>query len=188
MRNLLVVLAVAISALLIARPGLAQGSSDPARSTVSAGYAFLRAPDVNLATGFFADAGVRIMDNGQLVGEIAYHRKTLDEFGVSATVSQTSFLGGFRAIGGSESLNGFFQSLLGVSRISGGTSGQGFSVSVSTNAFTWEAGGGVIVPLNDRAGVRVGADYQLIVGTLLDETYTDSQFKILAGITFAVGD
>jgi opacity protein-like surface antigen len=59
-------------------------------------------------------------------------------------------------------------------------------LTVSDTEFAFQPGGGVTIFLNDRVGVRVGADYRCIVD-FTDETSFTNEFRFVTGFTFNWG-
>ena len=152
---------------------------------VSAGYNYLKDPDFGFPVGFFGDVGISVSENLQLVGEVARSMRTVTDFGVDVDLTETSYMGGVRFVRRSDALAGYFQTLFGGATVNGGAGNvSGFDVNVSTTVFALQTGGGVIIPISESVGVKLGAAYQ----PLYDKDFgTSNQFRLLAGISFSLG-
>jgi hypothetical protein len=146
-----------------------------------------RYPDSNLPVGFFADVAVRGTDTLNVVGEIGRSSRSVTEFGVPVTLSVTTYQAGVRAIGRMPGLAVFGQSLVGLAQFAGSAAVPGFNVSTSMNAVALQVGGGIIVPITPRVGVRTGIDYRYAVATSVDTLATARQWRLGGGVTFALG-
>lgn len=184
------VVCAVIAVCAIAMPAAAQ---DPPKAQVSAGYQFLRVEEENITAGWFAEVDASLTRAISVTGLVSGGYKSLQEtetfsgVQVSAEVdlSVHTFMGGVRYhVRRNPAAIPFAHVLLGgvngsaTVTLTGG--GESFDESESSTDFGLLAGGGVNIRLNDRFGLRVGADFLRIFA----EDEGANGFRFTAGVVF----
>ena len=166
------VLAVAFGLLsglfLLAVPAPASAQGRSAAEVAGGGYSFVRDYTVkeNYPAGWFASGACNVFDWLTAVAEISGTYKSYD-FTVGSTNVSTNtrlhtFLGGARHSRRLKGVTAFGQVLAGVARETGGVKIFRQSLTGPQTKFTLQPGGGVDIPLTDRIGLRLAADYRRI--------------------------
>lgn len=138
--------------------GSASAQGVPA-AELSAGYQFLRLDDESLGVGWYVDIAGNWSDTLAIVGQVSGSYGSIDDF-VEVDINAHSFLGGVRFSGRSNpDLVPFVHALVGIIRVSAGTSVVGVNVSESDSSGALQLGGGVTIKTGAKLGVRLGADY-----------------------------
>ena len=183
-----------LACVIIASVGAPAAAQDPPKADVAFSWAVLVAKaDVEtgdytaLPVGWLAAVSVSLTKNLAVVGEIGgnYKSETVTAYGydVDVNLSEYAFLGGVKVQGGSPKARPFFQTLFGISRYSGGSDAGGFDVSVSTNEFAIQPGGGVDVFFSKSVGLRIQGDYRFVMG----EEENSNEFRFAAGVVIGFG-
>ena len=170
-------LAAAI-AMMTAIHAATASAQDLPKLEVSGGWNFLHSTedDESVPVGWYGDIAGNVTRTVAIVGQVTGAYKTVDEtmtaFGFPVTVTGSGrlhiFMGGVRFSARQRpQVVPFAQVLVGVARVSttveGSVTVRGQTTTVeeseSENRPSFEAGGGVDVPLTDNVGVRFGASY-----------------------------
>jgi hypothetical protein len=176
--------------LMGALPASAQGKS---KADIGISWARLGESDMTLPAGWVMAVTGHITDQLAIVSEVGGNYKSVTPVptlpgsaaGVNVDVSEHSFLGGGRyAFGRNARVRPFAQTLVGISRVSGGASVSGVDISKSVTALTFQPGGGVDVQVSPRVAIRVQADYRLLTQ---DDLGTGWQYRVATGVVFARG-
>lgn len=176
---------VAVMAFVAAftSPALAQA---PALE-VSAAYSYLADRDINMPIGWMADAAFSVSEPTRVVVEIGRHSRAIGGLGIPFRASVATYQGGVRFIGPVGRAAVFGQALGGLGRFGGRVSTGQIDVGLTMNAVSLQFGGGVIVPLTPRLGVRAGLDYRYAVMVSTDLPVEARQWRVATGIAMAVG-
>ena len=184
------ILFAVIAMCAIAVPAAAQ---DPPKAQFSGGYQFLRVEEENINIGWFAEVDASITRAISVTGLVSGGYKSFEETetfsGVQVTaeadLSVHTFMGGVRYhVRRNPAATPFAHVLLGGVRgsatVTATGGGQTFDESESSTDFGLLAGGGVNIRLNDRFGLRVGADFLRIFADDEDA----NGFRFTAGVVF----
>lgn len=167
----------------LASPASAQAPAIEA----SGAYAYLADPSINMPAGWLADAAFRVSDTTSVVAEINHSRKAVKTLGVPFTLSVTTYQGGVRVTGRASRVAVFGQALGGFGRFGGRLSAGSIDLGLTLNAVTLQFGGGAIVPVGSRFGVRAGLDYRYAVMLSSDLPLEARQWRVTTGMVLAVG-
>lgn len=190
MKCLVVVAALCVAVTGFARPGAAQ---DVAKVEVSGGWNYYALKDnageewTHIPKGWYADVAVALNPMWAAVGQVSGGYKTLTESDGDFDVKIHPYLFGIRASSRrNPKATAFAQFLAGAARIS---ISQG-SDSVSKTYFSWQAGGGANVIVNERVSARVGADYVRVKGSTDSPQIVDDALqglRLSVGLVFGFG-
>jgi hypothetical protein len=134
-----------------------------------------------------ADAAFRVSDTARVVAEVGRHSRAVSGLGVPFSASVATYQGGVRFTGHAGDVAVFGQALGGLGRFGGRISTGQLNVSLAMNAVSLQFGGGVIVPVSPRLGVRAGLDYRYAVMVSTDLPVEARQWRVTTGIALAVG-
>jgi hypothetical protein len=194
MRGLAVALSLSFGILLGApTPTSAQEIS---AQVAGGGYSFMRdfLTEENYPLGWFVSGACGIFDWLTAVGEISGTYKKYDftvdseSDSFSSSTRQHSYLGGVRHSRRIAGMMPFGQFLVGVTRETGGVTIFRQSIASPQTKLTLQPGGGVDIPLTDRLGARLAADYRRIFADRQNtDQEHDNQFRFAAGIVVGFG-
>lgn len=136
--------------------------------------------------GWFAEVAGNLSSMWSVVGLISGDYKTLTESDGDFNLKVYPYLFGIRASTRQNPKAAAFAHFL-----AGGTNvrvSQG-SDHISDSYFTWAAGGGANVKINDKVGARVGADYIRVKGKEDTDLVTDTLqgIRLTAGVVVGFG-
>jgi hypothetical protein len=185
--------AVRIGAIAIATVALSMtpAAAQTPAVEVSGGYQYTHVPDLNLAVGWFGDVAANINDAFGVVAEVSGAHTTMTERvsssqSVDVELTLLTYMGGIRAAShANPKVVPFVQFLAGGARLSGGAAvpSTSFNVSVSESRPATQLGGGVLLMLTNRVGIRVGADYR----TVFFDGGRENEFRAESGVVVALG-
>ena len=137
--------------------------------------------------GGFGEVAVNLDSRWGVVGNVGYDQKTIAEVSGNIDANVTPYLFGVRMSSRRNEANTpFLQFLAGATRIK---VSQG-SESVTETSFTWQAGGGINIKVNDVLGARVGGDYMRILGKNDSDITGDEAvqgLRLTAGVVVSFG-
>jgi hypothetical protein len=137
--------------------------------------------------GGFGEVAVNVNNRWGVVGNVGYDQKTVTDVGGDIDAKVTPYLFGVRMSSRRNEANTpFLQFLAGATRIK---LSQG-SESLTQTTFTWQAGGGINIKVNDVLGARVGGDYMRILGKTDSDITGDEAvqgLRLTAGIVVGFG-
>ena len=156
-------------------------SADPPPKAEIAGLYSVHHNDIGtFPIGWAFAVGGNVTNWMAIVGEVGGGYKSLTEFGTEVTIKEHTFLGGVKfASRRSPAAVPFVQVLTGVDNIGAGVLG----VTVSTNAFALQTGGGVDIRMGSKAGPRIQGDYRLLSK---DGDYAN-EYRFAVGVMFGLG-
>ena len=166
----------------MARPAAAQ---DAPKVEVAGGWNYLAARSnedetwEHLYKGGFGEVAVSLNERFSVVGVVAFDQKTIAEVSGDLKVKAIPYVFGVRMSSrtNAEKATPFLHFLAGATRLSAELEGD----EEKKTPFTWMAGGGVNIPVNDRVFARAGADYFRIQGD--PENFGVIQgFRLTAGV------
>lgn len=172
-----------------ATPAAAQ---DVKKIEVAGGWNYMAIKDnqdedwTHFAKTWFGEVSGNLNSMWSVVGVVSAGYKTITDTGGAVDVKLYPYVFGIRATSRRNPKgHPFAHFLAGASNLK---VEQG-SFSASDTLFTWMAGGGVNIPINDRVGARVGGDYIRIKGKDDSELIEDALqgLRLTAGITVGFG-
>ena len=186
-------IAVRIAALVIAASAasLTPAAAQTPKVELSGGYQYTHVPDLNFAIGWFGDATANINDLFGIVGEVSGARTTEtvqvnSRQSVDVDLTLLTYMGGIRT---ASHINThavpFVQVLVGGARVGGGANvpSTSFNIGVSESHPAVQWGGGVLLMLTPKVGIRAGADYRAVYF----DGGRESEFRVASGVVVALG-
>jgi len=167
----------------LSQPAWAQAPT----AEISGAYVHLSDPDFDMPLGWLADVGIGLSDAVSVVGEIGRSSRTVAGRGIPVTLGVTTYQGGVRVTGRTQRLAVFGQALGGLGQFGGRAKAGPVTASVSLNAVSLQFGGGVIVPINGRVGIRGSADYRYAAMVSTDFPVDVNELRLSGGLLIAIG-
>ena len=137
--------------------------------------------------GGFGEVAVNLNNRWGVVGNVGYDQKTVTDVSGDIDAKVTPYLFGVRMSSRRNEANTpFLQFLAGATRIK---LSQG-SENITQTTFTWQAGGGINIKVNDVVGARVGGDYLRIQGKDNSQITGDEAvqgLRLTAGVVVGFG-
>ena len=157
----------------------------------SVGYQYTHVPDLNFAAGWVGDVTANVNDLFGIVGEVSGAQTTQTEQissrqSVDVSLRLLTYMGGVRVASHiNPKVVPFVQVLMGSARFSGTANvpTTTFNLGMSESHFAMQSGGGVLLMINPRVGIRVGADYRAVVF----EGGQENEFRVASGVVVALG-
>jgi len=170
----------------IARPAAAQ--DDAPKVEVAGGWNYMglrfNSGDEweHFYKGGFGEVAVNLNNRWGVVGNVGYDQKTVVEIEGDIKAKVIPYLFGVRLSSRANAKNTpFVQFLAGATKFSLSLG----SESISQTTFTWQAGGGINIKVNDTVFARVGGDYMRIQGKTDGEITGDEAtqgLRLTAGV------
>ena len=187
MKWLVLVGVIGVAIAGFARPAAAQ---DVKRVEVAGGWNYMaaRSNDDNDWThflkGWFGEVAGGLNSRWSIVGQVSGGYKTILDNEGAFKLKVHPYLFGVRASARrNPKTTPFAHFLVGATNIKVSLA----SESVSDTLFTWQAGGGVNVKINDSVGARIGGDYVRIKGTDDSEIVSEAIQVIRLSVGVVVG-
>jgi hypothetical protein len=155
---------------------------------VGVAYVHLSESRMTMPLGWLADLGIPLSDTLAVVGELGRSGRTEVAFGIPVSLSVTTYQGGVRMARRTPRLLVFGQVLGGLGQFGGRTRSRVVSAVVTLNAVSMQFGGGVVVPLTDRVGIRGGLDYRYAVMTSTDLPIQVKEIRVAGGLIIGFGE